>query len=175
MQVVIACSLHPIFYLMKNLIFLSFFVISILASCQKRDLAHSGDSIDDLAKRVLTAIESNDIKKLDVLRINRDEFKNYLWPEFPASKSNVPFDFAWDNLNGKTIKGMTRAVTDFGGQAFTLLDVSFEKGDENYGTFRIYPSALLHVVGSDGKERTLTFCGSVVEKDGEFKLLSYRD
>lgn len=154
---------------------LPLFVILILSSCQKRDLANSGDSIDDLAQRVLTAIESNDITKLDALRINRDEFKNYLWPEFPASKKNFPFDFAWDNLNGKTIKGMTRALTDIGGQEYRLVDVAFEENSERYTTFTIYTSAVLNVTDKDGNIKALKFCGSIIERNGEYKFLSYRD
>lgn len=154
---------------------LPLFVMLILSSCQKRDLAHSGDSIDDLAKKVLMAIESNDIKELDALRINHDEFKNYLWPEFPAGKKNFPFDFAWDNLNGKTIKGMTRALTDIGGQEYRLVDVAFEENSERYATFTIYTSAVLNVTDKDGNIKALKFCGSIIERKGEYKFLSYRD
>lgn len=154
---------------------LPLFVMLILSSCQKRDLAHSGDSIDDLAKKVLMAIESNDIKELDALRINHDEFKNYLWPEFPAGKKNFPFDFAWDNLNGKTIKGMTRALTDIGGQEYRLVDVAFEENSERYATFTIYTSAVLNVTDKDGNVKALKFCGSIIERKGEYKFLSYRD
>lgn len=152
-----------------------FILISVLASCQKRELANSCNSVDDLGREVLEAIKSKDIKKLDALRINRDEFKKYLWPEFPASKNNVPFDFAWDNLNGKTIKGMTRAITDFGGQDFELIYVTFEEKDEFYANFTIHTSALLNVAERSGHEKRLKFCGSIVERNGEFKLLSYRD
>lgn len=175
MQVVFACNLHPYFYLMKNLTYLLFFVILFITSCQKRDLANSSGSIDDLAKKVLLAVESNDIKRLDALRINRDEFKRYLWPEFPASKNNVPFDFAWDNLNGKTIKGMARALTDMGGREFRLIDVTFEEDTEKYTTFTIYTSAVLQVVDKDGNKKQLKFCGSIIERNGEYKFLSYRD
>lgn len=160
---------------MKNLILLQLFVIFILSSCQKRDLAHSGDSIDDLAQRVLTAIESKDIATLDALRINRDEFKKYLWPEFPASTNNTPFDFAWDNLNGKTTKGMTRAIADIGGQEFRLVGVTFEKETEKYPTFTLYTSAVLDVTDLNGNKKQLKFCGSIVERNGEYKFLSYRD
>jgi hypothetical protein len=160
---------------MKNLMLLPLFVILILSSCQKRDLAHSGDSIDDLAQRVLTAIESKDIATLDALRINRDEFKKYLWPEFPASTNHTPFDFAWDNLNGKTIKGMTRVIADIGGQEFRLVGVTFEKETEKYSTFTIYTSAVLDVTDPNGNKKQLKFCGSIVERNGEYKFLSYRD
>lgn len=160
---------------MKYLTYLLFFSILVISSCHKRELANSSDSIDDLGKRALAAIESNDIKELNKLRIQRDEFKNYLWPEFPASKNKVPFDFAWDNLNGKTIKGMSRAISDFGGQEFKLVNVTFEKDDESYPSFVIHTHAVLHVTNHEGKERQLRFCGSMVERNGEFKFLSFRD
>ncbi|KAB2878134.1 hypothetical protein F9K33_14240 [bacterium] len=160
---------------MKNLTYLLFLVMLIVSSCHKRELANSGDSIDDLAKRALEAIASNDIKNLDALRINRDEFKKYLWPEFPASKNHVPFDFAWDNLNGKTIKGMSRALSDIGGQEFNLVNVTFEENDDPYSSFVIHTRTVLQVTDPDGKQKQIKFFGSIVERNGEFKFLSYRD
>jgi hypothetical protein len=160
---------------MKNLILTLLFFLITLPSCRQREMQNSSDSIESLARKVLRAVDQNDLNQLDQLRINRNEFEKYLWKEFPASRQDVPINFAWDNLNGKTIKGMTRAISDFGGQSFTLLDVDFENSVDRYASFKIYPSAVLHVVDRDGKERLLNFCGSVVERNGEFKFLSYRD
>lgn len=160
---------------MKHLTFLAFLIIIAVTGCRHRELSHSCDSVEALGEKVLSAVESNDLKKLNELRINRDEFKKFLWPEFPASKNNVPFDFAWDNLNGKTIKGMTRALTDIGGQKFTLKEITFEKEDETYPGFVIHTSAVLHVTDENGHAKKLKFCGSVVERKGEFKFLSFRD
>ncbi|MBX7152862.1 hypothetical protein K1X84_14630 [bacterium] len=138
-------------------------------------MSNSCNSIDALAEKVLKAIESNDAQTLDGLRINQEEFKKYLWPEFPASKNDVPYDFAWDNLNGKTIKGLRRALSDYGTQTFELESVSFKEGIEEYPTFKIHTKTVLHVKDKVGNEKKLEFCGSIVERNGEYKLLSYRD
>lgn len=160
---------------MKHLTILLFFQILFLISCQTHELSNSCNSIDALAEKVLKAIESNDAQTLDGLRINQEEFKKYLWPEFPASKNDVPYDFAWDNLNGKTIKGLRRALSDYGTQTFELESVSFKEGIEEYPTFKIHTKTVLHVKDKVGNEKKLEFCGSIVERNGEYKLLSYRD
>lgn len=160
---------------MKYLTIFVFFQILFLVSCEKRELSNSCGSIDALAEKVLEAVAAEDAQVLDGLRINQDEFKQYLWPEFPASKNNVPYDFAWDNLNGKTVKGLRRALSDYGKQKFELESVSFKEGIEEYPTFKIHTKAVLHVKDRVGNEKELEFCGSIIERNGEFKLLSYRD
>ncbi len=143
--------------------------------CQKRELTHSASSIDELAGWALDAIENKDVDRLHEIRINRNEFEKYLWPEFPASHNNVPFNFAWDNLAGKSGKGARRAVAALGGQAFYLQHVYFLDSLDTYPSFVIHTKSVLVVKDKNGETKELQFCGSIVERKGEFKFLSYRD
>jgi hypothetical protein len=161
---------------MKNMLWIAF-LAGLLASCGKRELKFSESSIQNLAEEVLEAVESNDPDALLKLRINEREFKKYLWPEFPASdpKMNVPFSFAWGNLDQKSEKGARRALSQYGGNAYRFETIYFQEKTEEYSGFKLYSQSVIVAKDNDGNLHELQFCGSIVERNGEYKFLSYRD
>lgn len=161
---------------MKNILMIGTLAL-LIGSCGQRELKFSESSIQNLAEEVLEAVESNDPEALLRLRINEREFKKYLWPEFPASdpKMNVPFSFAWENLNQKSEKGARRALSQYGGNRYDFESIYFQEKTETYPSFKLYSKSVLIVKDSEGSLHELQFCGSIVEKNGEYKFLSYRD
>ncbi len=150
---------------------------TLLVSCEKKDLKHSEDSIEDLAEEVLKAVASNDPEALLKLRVSEKEFRKFLWPEFPASqpKMNVPFGFAWDNLNQKSEKAARRALSKYGGGKYRFESIYFQEKTETYDSFKLYSQSVLLVRDPEGAVQEFDFCGSIVERNGEYKFLSYRD
>jgi len=153
---------------------ISIFLAGIL-SCSSGELSSSGSSAEEVAKMVLAAVRNNDAKTLDELRISRGEFKKIMWPELPARKHNMPFDFAWGNLEKKCYKGIKKQLAQFGGQEFDFERVYFKGGEEDYPSFKIHSNSVLVVKDREGRLRELEILGSIVERNGEFKLLSYDD
>jgi hypothetical protein len=59
-----------------------------------------------------------------------------------------------------------------GGKRYELLDVLFT-GQTDYRTYRVHREATLRVRDSNGEERDLRVCGSMLEQDGAWKVFSY--
>ena len=57
------------------------------------------------------------------LRVSRDEYLSWIWPEFPAGRPsrNFPGDFAWSNLNKQSVLGLGKWLRSYGGKYFALL------------------------------------------------------
>jgi hypothetical protein len=133
-------------------------------------------TIRALAETVLEALKDRDTGALTSFRLTEREYKEIIFPEFPQAKpgNNVPVDFHWNLLNLKSLKGAQDSVDDLGGQDYELMDVIATKGIADYATYRIWNKVELKVRRKmDGKESQIRVFGSVVEVDGDFKILSF--
>ncbi|MCS6988325.1 MAG: hypothetical protein NZM06_02295 [Chloroherpetonaceae bacterium] len=145
-------------------------------SVKARKFQDGYDSINSLIFAVLDALEKKDTTRLVRAMISQKEFSNWLWWEFPASiPENAPLDFAWDNLARKADRGLRWLLSDYGGQKLRYVSHRFEEGEDKYQTFKVHSKTRVVVKDSLGNEHTLTQIGSVVEMNGSFKLMSYRD
>ena len=134
-------------------------------------------SPDQLGLAVVDALNRKDIEHLNRLRVHREEFLNWIWPEFPASRppSNFPGDFAWSNMNKKCNIGMKKWIARYGGQNLKFVGIRFERPQETYDGFQLLRGTILTLQNAAGEKRELKILGSVVVKDKRYKLLSYED
>lgn len=164
---------------MKKLLFLILIATLILriGCSEPSKLKNSFKSTEDLGKAVVTALNEKNAESLHKYRVDKEEYIGYMWYSFPASqpKYNIPEDFAWDNLNIKCIKGVTKWVNQYGNRGLEFQKIAFENPTEEYDGFTLLRGTVLHIKTKDGKEKTLRILGSVVEMDGRYKLLSYDD
>lgn len=142
----------------------------------RRVLVHACSSDRELGEKVLDALRRKDAKALDDLRVTETEYKAYLFPEFPAAAPNrtIPVDFHWGYLNVRSLHGIEDAIQKYGGRSFELLDVIPTRGIDPYKTFRLLGKVELDVrdLKTDEILRIKVF-GSVVELDGQYKILSF--
>ena len=141
----------------------------------KRPLENSKASEWDLCEEVLRALKEKDKKTLQALRITESEYKKYLFPEFPATRAGTDtnVDFHWEYLNVRSFRGMQDALDEFGGMDLELLDIITEGVDE-YPTYHLLNKVRLKVRRKpDGEERVIRVFGSIVELDGQYKLLAF--
>jgi hypothetical protein len=144
-----------------------------------RALVHARSSLDEVALAALAALERKDAAALQDLRITKREYVELLFPEFPMARdprNTVTPEFAWFLLDSKSRSGLNEALQDHGGQRLELLEVIVSEGIEEYDSFRLHKKVKLRV-GSPEKdeEAVIRLFGSVVELDGQFKILSYPD
>lgn len=169
-------SKRPVFYI--SYIFLTqLFVWSIWVGCEKSVWKESLDSPDHLGLAVVEALNRKDIAQLNRLRVQRQEYLEWIWPAFPASRppSNFPSDFAWSNLNTKCNIGMKKWIARYGGQHLQFVSIRFAQSQENYDGFHLLRGTVLTLQNAAGEKRELKILGSVVVKNGRYKLLSYED
>ena len=134
-------------------------------------------SPDQLGLAVVDALNRKDIEQLNRLRVKREEFLDWIWPAFPASRppSNFPGDFAWSNLNKKCNIGMKKWIDRYGEHNLKFVDIRFDRPSETYDGFQLLRGTILTLQNVAGEKRELKILGSVVVKNNRYKLLSYED
>ena len=138
-------------------------------------LHHTFASPDALGRAVLAALADGDADHLASLALSELEFRTVVWPELPSSRPErgLPFDYVWGDLNQKGTNALRRLVARHGGRRYTLRAVAFRGETTPYETYRVHREAILDLLDEEGNELTLPLFGSILERDGEFKLFSY--
>lgn len=164
---------------MKNRIFVLLLLVLIVvaAGCEQRKWEQSLESPMQVGKGVIDALNRADAFGLDRLRVNREEYLSWIWPAFPQSRppSNFPGDFAWTNLNKNSILGINRGMKRYGNQELVFEEIRFERPTEEYKGFKLLRGTVLMAKNRKGEQVELYILGSVIENDGRYKLLSYKD
>ena len=143
---------------------------------------HAGaTSIDDLVMRALSAFASRDTSRLQSLLITQNEFEHIVYPElglhYPSARDarNETRVFLWEQQHLSARKGLYKALRDVGGKRMEQLDVRFADSAKRFLTYRLHEGTEVVVRMPDGSPATLFALGSIIERQGRFKLLSYRD
>lgn len=153
-------------------------ILAISLGWNKRDEWHgSFNSPAHIGQVCVDALNRGDTDVLHRLRVNRDEYLSWIWPEFPAARPprNFPGDFAWSNLNKQSVLGLGKWLQVYGGKNLTFVDMRFEKPTEKYNGFTLLRGSVLTVRNVNGNNLELRILGSVVEKAGRYKLLSFKE
>ena len=134
-------------------------------------------SPDQLGLTVVDALNRKDIEHLNRLRVQREEFLDWIWSEFPESRppSNFPGDFAWSNINKKCNIGMKKWIDRYGGHNLKFVGIRFEQPSETYDGFQLLRGTVLTLQNTADEKQDLKILGSVVVKNNRYKLLSYED
>jgi hypothetical protein len=126
-----------------------------------------------LGQAVLDGLEAGNRSALEQMRITREEHEVLFWPHLPES-NDLPFDYAW-NLNERNSSiGLTRALEQFAGQAFELIEIRFSEPEEEYPDFTLHLGARLIARRlADGEVGELPLLDVLVERGGRWKLLNF--
>lgn len=124
---------------------------------------------------MLDVLERRDAARLRELALDEREFREHVWPELPAARPerNLPLSYVWGDLHQKSEASLGRLVAAKGGQSFRLVSIRFAGGTTAYKTFIVHRQAVLVVRDGDGTKTELRAFGSVLEKNGQFKVFSY--
>lgn len=126
---------------------------------------------DTLIKVFLNAVQKNDTAILLSINMNRDEFNDVYYPGHPQSLP--PYDLSaqlmWYRLSSNSDKGLRRLLRDFGGQ-LTTAGFACDKIVHMENGNTIHSRCAFQI--PDRKEK-LTLFSSIIERDGQFKILSY--
>jgi hypothetical protein len=137
-------------------------------------LANGAPSSDALARAVLEALERKDRPALDALALSEQEFRDHVWPALPAARPerNLPFSYVWGDLRQKSRLSLQQTINARGGVRHELVQVRFS-GRTPYPGFVVHRQATFRVRPPEGDEVDIQVCGSMLEKDGVWKVFSY--
>jgi hypothetical protein len=145
-----------------------------LSKAAKRQLTNAQLSAEDLSRNFLKALANNDMDSIKALRLTKEEFCQYVFPELPASKlPNVTCDFVWHQATLKSLGGLSEMYPEHKGKKYQFVALRFEKGTDSYPTYKVHKET--HVVVRDeiGRQQELRLFGSLLEMDGKYKLFSF--
>jgi hypothetical protein len=138
-------------------------------------LANTRGSAAELATAVLEGFERRDRSGLRALAVTEQEFRDHVWPELPAARPerNLPFSYVWGDLQMKSEYALGQSLENHGGQPLELMAVTPRGETTQYKGYVVHREAELTVKDSAGRIRELRLFGSILEKDGRFKVFSY--
>lgn len=144
------------------------------------ELQYGSGSADELIDRLLQATAELDTATLADLAVSAAEWKEILYPEmglhYAGARDSRPEirDMVGELHFGTSLKGLRRLLRDYGGVRLQRRSLTVTGDTLHFPSYTIYQGIDLLVSGPDGEGR-VTFLGSIVEKDGVWKLLSYRE
>ena len=150
--------------------------VLLLASCDSRTpLANTAPSPEALGRRVLAALERKDLAELRASALSELEFREHVWPELPASRPerNLPFSDVWGDLHQKSEGSLASTLAEHGGRRLELVSIRALGKTTQYKTFVVHRQTELTVRDEGGQERQLRLFGSMIGKDGAFKVFSF--
>lgn len=160
----------------RPLILAGIVAVLLAAACQSDPpLANTEDSARAVAQQVLDAIARRDRVALDALAITEPEFRAHVWPSLPAARPerNLPMSYVWGDLHQKSTASLSRILAEHGDRRYELVEVRFADQATPYDGYVVHRKAVLAVRGAGGSTEEIRVCGSLIEKDGRWKVFSY--
>jgi hypothetical protein len=132
-------------------------------------------SADDAARAVLDALAVRDVDALLDLSLDEHEFRQIVWPELPSSRPEVglPVKYAWGRLHQTSRAGLALTLAEHGGRRYQLVSLTFRGETTRYLTFAVHRDTELVVREAPGAPRTVRIFGSLLEREGQWKVFSY--
>ncbi len=168
-------SSKPKFELVICVLGIGIWVVGFVPACSSvPPLQNTKSSPDAVAAAVLDALARMDEAALEALALNDAEFRAHVWPELPASspERNLPYSYVWGDLHQKSRIRLSETLARSGGIPYELRGVMFG-GKTEYPSYVVHRDATMRVRDASGVEQDIRVSGSMIEKDGAWKVFSY--
>jgi hypothetical protein len=177
-DVIYECAMRLRHGVMRGAMILGLSITAI--SCESKPvlLKGGGESPEGLIQIALDRLAVSDETGMDSLTITRFEHDSLLIPEMPIGKAPeemTDLNMAYVMMRRTNMKGLRRAVADYGGRHYEVKKVEFPKPLEVYGPFTVYREILATVRDSAGNELILPIFGSMVSDGTHYKLAAFID
>lgn len=147
---------------------------SVFSAGAPRTLAHAASSPEALIANLTDAIARDDVEAARRLRLTKDEFCRYVFPELPSSKlPNVTCDFVWEQATLKSLGGLSRVLDQHRGRRYTVKALRYPGPPDLYATFVVHKAPFVTLEDERGATTECRIGGSILEMDGQFKLFSF--
>ena len=137
-------------------------------------LAGGENSRDALVKRWIGAIEQGDSLALRRMHLTAAEFITFYYPE--SQYTRPPYrqkpSLRWFLMTSGSSQGAGRVWQRHAGRSLGFLGYQCAPEPQSVGASRIWSDCVVRL-RSDSGDRRLRLFGPILERDGEFKFLSY--
>ena len=131
-------------------------------------------SVGELIARFVEAVEDSSTDALAALTLSRAEFAHLYFPSSAHARPPYaqPPAVNWLLLEQNSLKGQSRLLRRFGGKRLPVASHHCTGAPLIQGANRIHEACTLRISSADGWTEDVRLFGSIVERDGRFKLLS---
>ena len=139
-----------------------------------RDGSASRDALVQRFMRAVVAADSNDLR---AMAVNAREFADLIYPESPNTKPPYQQDpsLVWRTMQNPSASGLKRLVRRAGGVPVRLASYKCEAAEAKQGRNILWSGCFLTLVGEKGDTSTHRFFGTIVEREGRFKFMSFKN
>jgi len=138
-------------------------------------LTGGAGSLEELVARFAQAVESADTTALHDLSMTRDEFG---WLYYPTTMFTAPpYELApamvWFQIENGSSQGLGRLLARLAGRPLTLAGHSCPSVPRREGQNSVWEGCTVRIERPDAEPLEATLFGSIVERGGVFKFVSY--
>lgn len=140
-----------------------------------QSLSGGRDSREALVSEVVRALAQQDTMALEPIALNRAEFAYLYFPTAPiaAPPYELPPALAWFQAEEANRKGVFRALREYGGKEWKLQSTHCPAPAKPQGQNRIWEGCTVTMSEPGKPAVSVKLFGSIIERDGHFKILSY--
>ena len=158
---------------MKMLIVLSCVFACSISTGLAQTNAGSTAGLEELMKKVLTALEAKDQSALEKLAITEDGYHKYIWPGIHANTPGTNEKRFYSMFQRGSAAGIASTSKEFGGRKMEFVRISMGTPIRQNKGYRLLPPPAVTVKDVSGQERTLNLTGAIVEHDGGYQVATY--
>jgi hypothetical protein len=142
-----------------------------------RSFAHASSSHEALIRRVVRDVSRADSADLAAAAITPREFIDLVYPSSPYTHPpyEQPPDLVWMQIANPSAAGYRRLLARRGGQTFAYVNSSCTDRPEHQGPNTLFVNCGITVRDASNTEIKQRWFGTIVERNGRFKILSYRN
>ncbi len=128
-----------------------------------------------LVRRFIGAVARADTASLRAMAVHGREFADLYYPDSPYARPpyRQPVSFAWRTIQDPSSAGLGKLLHAVGGRRMTYLSHRCDPAILREGRTTRHAGCLVTLRDASGAEVTKRWFGSIVERDGQFKFLSY--
>jgi hypothetical protein len=134
-------------------------------------------SREALVRRFMKSLAANDSSDLRAMLLSAREFSDLVYPESPYT--HPPYRQApalvWTQIRNPSASGFTRLMRRLGGQPIRYLSHNCSPASDHQGSNSLWTDCTVRLIDPEGNTTSHGLFGSIIERDGKFKFLSYRN
>ena len=140
-------------------------------------LEGAASSLDELLRTVERGLAESDTTRLDHLMIDEREYRDILFPAFPASHPpiNAAFETVWILQYPDSFRGLGRLLERYGGREVRITALRFDEPDQDFVNFVLHETSRVDATVDGQPIENVRLFGSVVRIGDQWKVLTYPD
>jgi hypothetical protein len=139
--------------------------------------AHASASREALVRRIVRDVARGDSVDLASAAVTPREFIDLVYPSSPYT--HAPYrespSMVWMQIANPSNAGFLRLIHRLGGQAFEYESHTCDKAGERQGKNRLWLDCTVRVITPRRETTTQRWFGTIIERDGEYKVMSFRN